>query len=80
MWTLAIKYVTNFPAIADRKAIVWRSLKQIIRGFKLQVYGKGKRQIQVEIFLKMENERIKTGQKILLNKTSKKLLLFGRSN
>ena len=32
---------------------------------------------KLKIFLKMENERIKTGQKILMNKTSTKLLLFG---
>ena len=49
-------------------------------GLRVTITEKGKRQIQVENFPQMENERIKKGQKILMNKTSKKLLIFGRSN
>ena len=68
VWTLAIKYVTTFPAIADRRAIVWRSLKQIIRGFELQVYGKRQTSDSSWEFLQIKDEKKKQLKTILMDK------------
>ena len=44
------------------------STRRSIREFKLHVYGKGQTSDSSWEFLKMENERIKTAQKILMAK------------
>ena len=57
----------------------WK-VRRLNRALESRLRKKANVRFKLKIFLKMENERIKKGQKIPMNKTSKKLLIFGRSN
>ena len=63
--------------MADRKAIVWRSLKQIIRGFKLQVYGKRQTSDSSWEFLQIKDEKKKQLKTILMDKKLREITNLG---
>ena len=61
-------YLTPFGRKLNTDLIQWiGSTRRSIREFKLHVYGKGQTSDSTWEFLKMENERIKTAQKIFMD-------------
>ena len=61
-------YLTPFGRKLNTDLIQWiNSTRRSIREFKLHVYGKGQTSDSSWEFLKMENERIKTAQKIFMD-------------